>query len=173
MTDPEKTNGVVNARDWEDTPALRKSAWNHIEASASPEDAAEDIASAFFRKMMEGGGSAPPPTAPPKLSPIKSKTIAALVLLIVGPGGGLAVFYAMDNRSKSNQEQVESLAPIVKAHTVQIGELSGDVQVLGDTVDRAMAGQKVIVDGITELKSENIDRLKSELREAKRALRDR
>lgn len=171
---PDQTNGIPTVRIFEDTGELHRAAVEHV-AAGDPKEAAAEIVTAIFDKIAAGGGPPPPPSAPatPKRS---NRTLIAIVLAAVMPGGALAAFYAMDDRSKANQEQVEELQeirPVVEAHTRQLEEIGQELDDLGESVDKATTAQGEVVDAINELRAESLDELKADLKEARRELRNR
>lgn len=123
---------------------------------------AEVLAELIHQKKPGGGDGGVPPEKHAKS--IKRHNWAAIILaLILGPGGALTVVYATSDRSKANSiklEQVEKIEPRVEKVEDSVELIQVDVSRMGSKVDSVEATQKVIVDGIEELKQENVESLK-------------
>jgi hypothetical protein len=96
--------------------------------------------------------------------------------LFLGPGGAVAVVYATSDRSKDNTREIEILKPLPERVSISEGaiiEIRSSVKTFSEAVSAVQTQQSDILSGIEELKSENVNRLKQELRDARRELRSR
>ncbi len=93
-----------------------------------------------------------------RLQPKKRNTLVTLLVgAIVCTGGPLAVVYTTQDTSEANSAKIEALEPRLKQVEKHVGAIKTDME--------GIAG------GIDELKEENVNRLKTELEDAKQALR--
>lgn len=104
----------------------------------------------------------------------KHNLITILLTLLLGPGGAIAVVYATSDRAKANSYEVKhlkTLEPRVDNAEKEIHIIKADVSGINQSMKEVKASSKAIAVGIEELKQENVNRLKSELEDAKREIR--
>ena len=164
-------NGVPMTREFEDTGRLAAAV-----AGGLGEDPGSD--SDLIRLLtvkLSGGGDGDGGARYAKEIK-KHKWIAALMALVLGTGGPLAVIYATRDQSRANAQEIESRKAWgvqIRDNSNQLEAVSVDIKVLKNTVDGARVIQQEIASGIDELKAESINELKSDLAEARRELRRR
>ena len=159
-----------------------------LRASLAPDERGEDFAAAleqFGNYLLEsksqqgGGGGGDGPSPGDVIKKVKSNTwvIAALTILF-GSGGIGTMIYVSDARSKSNHEAIIEHAdkPMHDDAKQAVDRIERDVKAVGAKVDRAMAGQQTLINGIESLKREaqtdKQKQLEEKLEEAKRKLRE-
>ena len=145
--------------------------------------ASEDLMSAFVKKAAEhfatstGGGGGDSPSKHAK-SIKRHNWLAVIMAALLGPGGAIAVIYATSDRAKANTQEVEHLKDATKSIEPRMVKTEDDVRLIRvnvgqmkTSVDAVQMQQTDIASGIEELKKENVNRLKSELEDARRELR--
>lgn len=146
---------------------------------AMESEGSEDLVSemiSVLRRTGDGGGGDDP--GEKTLKEIKRhKWLAALMSLFLGSGGMVGSYYALKARAASNTKEVEVLKeaakttePRIENNAKDIRLLKGDVSGINKSVGEMKGQQTTIVDGIEELKNENVKRLKQELKDAKQEL---
>ena len=159
-----------------------------LRASLAPDERGEDFAAAleqFGNYLLEnksrqggGGGGGDGPSPGDVIKKVKSNTwvIAALTILF-GSGGIGTMIYVSDARSKSNHEAIIEHAdkPMHDDAKQAVDRIERDVKAVGAKVDRAMAGQQTLIEGIESLKREaqtdKQKRLEEKVRELEREKR--
>jgi hypothetical protein len=144
----------------------------------------EHLVDLFVKKLQEhgspvGGGSEGGDAGAKYVKEIKRhKWIAALMAMIVGPGGAIAVVVATSDRSKANSQEVihlkeadKALTPKVQRNTEDIRLIKVDVSGINKSIGEVNDSQTAIAAGIEDLKKENVNRLQKELDNANRQLR--
>lgn len=130
------------------------------------------------KKLIQHGGGPGDGDGPVKLAKSikRHNWLAVIMAVLLGPGGAIAVIYATSDRSKANSHKVEELKklePRVEKTEDDIRYIRARVGEVGTRMDEVKADQTEIVEGINELKQENVDRIKAELKEARAELRNR
>lgn len=146
----------------------------------------EDLMSAFVQKAAEafaasnggngnGNGGDPEKT----LKEIKRhKWLAALMALLFGSGGMVGSYYALKALAASNADRVQAVEVDAKATKQRIEKNSDDIRLIRvnvNGINESVGGMKdqqtAIVDGIEDLKQENVDRLEKENAKLEREIR--
>lgn len=133
---------------------------------------------AVAQKLIQHGGGRGDGDGPVKFAKSikRHNWLAVIMAVLLGPGGAIAVIYATSDRSKANSHKVEELKklePRVEKTEEDIRYIKARVGEVGASMEEVKADQTEIVDGINELKQENVDQLKAELKEARWELRNR
>lgn len=144
------------------------------------EQMVDTLASLLAARTGDGSSGGVPPEVHKKQIK-RHNWLAVALAMVLGPGGALTVVYATSDRSKANEMKVEAAAkdidddikPRLDRTENDVADIKEHIGKIDEKVSTAMDQQKVIVDGIEELKKENVDRLKQELRDARRELRRR
>ena len=110
----------------------------------------------------------------------KHSALIGVISVLFGSGGAMGVVYATSDRSKANEIKIEAAAKSVDNLEPRLNKTEGDIRYIkaeikgvGEDVDKAMVQQTAIIEGIEDLKKENVNRLQDELRDARRELRRR
>lgn len=129
----------------------------------------QSFIAAIDRKLSSGdsGGGAPKHVKQIK----RHNWMTALAVLLFGSGGIVAAHYATEARSKTNSEAIQAHDVAIKDNTTRIVQIKYSLDSVGAEVSKAVEGQREIANGIRELKQENVDSLKAELRELRRERR--
>lgn len=168
-------NGTVTTDiDFVDTGPVRRSLVESM-AGENPSVTAHEIAKALWDLSPSGdgsgGGGIPSDT---HVKQIKKHNWATVILAVVSAlGVAIGSYYATEARSKHNERQIIKHDSAIEQNTDDVRYIKVRVKSIDDTLTEAKKKQSVILDGIEELKSENVNRLKEELRDARRELRRR
>ena len=180
--------GVPVALPFEESDRFSKVLLGSVENTAAklssedePAVTSNDILDVLAKKLVKhgGGGSGGMPPEAFKKQNAKHNWITVILALLLGPGGAFAVIRAMDDRSKSNEHGIkavtktidEDFKPRMEKTEKDVNYIKIRIGKVDEKVDKAMTQQTTIVDGIEELKKENVNRLKDELDDARRELR--
>lgn len=168
-------NGIPIVRRFEDTGEIEVAV---AEAVASEQDTGVALAKMILAAVRgeggKGGGNGNQAGAKYVKEIKRHKWVAAIMALLLGPGGAIAVVYATSDRSKANAAKVEShdaFGPRIADTESAVEEIRSDIGKIQLNVSGAKLQQTEILKGIGELKKENITRMTDELSETKRLLR--
>lgn len=173
---------------FEDTGKFAAALYDHVEKASAEYAAtgggplsADNFLDVLAEKITKhggggGGGNGGVPPETHKKSIKRHNLVAVLLALVLGPGGAFAVLQAMDDRSKTNTHEVKSMKAEVeddvKPRLDKVEEsvdlIRVDVSKMGKSVQNFDKQQTAIVEGIDELKQENVKRLKDELDDMRR-----
>lgn len=168
------SNGVPRERRFVDTGAVETAV---AEAVDSEENTVEALAKLILGSQPAPGGSGggDGSNEAKVVKEIKRhKWIAALMALLLGPGGAIAVVYATSDRSKANAASIEAhkaFGPRITETEAAVAEIKQDIGKIQTDVKTGKDQAAKILTGIDELKKENINRMTDELKETKRLLR--
>lgn len=126
----------------------------------------ENFLDALAKKLGDDKDPADSPAKHAK-SVKRHNWVMALMALLLGPGGALAVIYHTSDRSKANSVDVEQL----KALEPRVEKTEADIRSIKSSMTTMAKSSKEIASGIKELKQENLTKLKNELEDTKRELR--
>lgn len=175
-TTEEKGDGtVVEPIPFETTDEMASALYDATKSTpVKPEDFIDRLADKLASHGGTSGGVAHVKTIK------RHNWVAVAMATLLGPGGAIAVIYATSDRAKSNSIEVEHLKKAGKEIVPRIEKTEDSVNAIKvkvETIDTSMnaieTSQAEIATGIQELKRENVNRLKSELADAKRELRKR
>ncbi len=166
----------------EETGKLSTSLYEAVQGdqAVTPENFLEQLAGKISELSAgDGGGGGDAPEKHAK-SIKRHNWITVIMALLLGPGGIVTAMYVMDGRSKSNEKEVQVLRaadaiqkPKVDKNTEDIQQLKSDVKGINESVGEMKGQQTTIVEGITALKQEKVDKLEADLARAERELRRR
>jgi len=169
------SNGVPNTRRFENTGEVELAVSAAVD---SDENTAEALARLILGARSIGGGGGDGDGGEVGAKYVKEikrhKWVAALMAMLLGPGGALAVVYATSDRSKANEAKAKShdaYGPRITKTEAAVAEIQGDIAKIETSVASAKTQQTKILSGIGELKQENIERVEDELADTKRLLR--
>jgi hypothetical protein len=189
LASSEGGNGAAVDIEFEDSSPLHAAVDEAVGVIASMPKA-EEIAAHIVKLSRGGGGggngngddddSHRRRAADDKKAKRKHSALIGVISVLFGSGGAMGVVYATSDRSKANEIKVEAAAKHIENFEPRLDKTEGDIQYIkaeikdfGEDVDTAMVQQKVIIEGIEDLKKENVNRLQDELRDARRELRRR
>jgi preprotein translocase subunit SecG len=188
MTRPETNDPVRPVALYEDIPDTGKHLLAHLvevhnagDNGASSPDPVERLIQGFEAVVETklggggggGGGGGDDGCGPGATKSINKtltrNTIMAIVTILAGVIGA---YYATEARSKDNEAAVKDNKKVIETHTDDIRDIKVEVKDVGSKVDDVSMEQKVILDGIEQLKeeakTEKQKRLEEKVRELER-----
>jgi len=180
MPEPTPPNGeaVPTHIEFENTGEVAAPLWQAANETGSAEAFLNSLAVKLAEHGGGGGGGDEPAKRTKQIK--RSNWLAVLMATLLGPGGAVAVIYATSDRAKENSQEVKHLKDTNGSLLPRLDKTEEDVRYIKVRVSEVktqmgevQTQQTSIANGIEELKNENINRLKSELDDARRELRRR
>lgn len=172
------SSGVPEHREFENTGEVATAV---AAAVASDEDTMTALAKLIISSQpsQDGGGGGGGDAGVKVLKDIKRhKWLAALMAMVLGPGGMTATYYAIKDRGIANESAVQQLTqdaieihPKIESNTDDIRLIKVDVSKINKSVDDMKTQQTAIANGIESLKQVNVDRLEKENDKLERKIR--
>ena len=141
-------------------PGVSLPATSMFDDESPPEIEASPLTARAIALELSGllpAGPPPPPSSPPvdlKKLAKKNWLVNTLIALVVAGAGALAAYKATESRSLENHENVEKNAKAIQGNSKAIGEVTKSVDTMIGVVDQGRAEQKLLIQGVADLKQE-------------------
>ncbi len=170
-----QSNGVPEARRFENTGAVEMAV---LEAVNSEEATVEALAKLILRSQPSSGGGGGSGSGDGAKDIKRNRWLAAVLVLVLTPGGMTATYYAVRDQGLANaaqvnllNEKVDRADPKIEQNSKVIQTIQLNVSKIETSVDSMKLQQTAIAAGIESLKQVNVTHLEKENDKLERELR--